>query len=84
VAEQKPKSSIPEPPQQQPVEAKTTTESHEDLGRQKKRGKQADKLRTIIAALYNNRPITSLQCAMVATTMIARPALLGDPTSKSR
>jgi mRNA interferase YafQ len=61
VAKRKPKASIPEPPPPPPpLVAEPTTKFKQDVDRQKKRGKDTEKLRTIIEALCHHRPLASM------------------------
>jgi mRNA interferase YafQ len=47
----------PPPPPPRPLEAKPTTKFQQDVERQKKRGKDTDKLRAIIESLCHHRPL---------------------------
>ncbi|MGP0069879.1 MAG: type II toxin-antitoxin system YafQ family toxin [Isosphaeraceae bacterium] len=53
----KPKSSNPEQPTSPPLEAKPTNEFKQDVERQKKRGKDMEKLRAVIESLCYHRPL---------------------------
>jgi mRNA interferase YafQ len=59
VAKRKPKPPSPEPPPPPPppLEAKPTTKFKQDVERQKRRGKDTDKLRAIIESLRHHRPL---------------------------
>jgi mRNA interferase YafQ len=50
-----PKQEPPPPPP--PLDAKPTTKFKQDVERQKKRGKDTDKLRAIIESLCHHRPL---------------------------
>jgi mRNA interferase YafQ len=55
-----PKASGPQqppPPPPKPLEAKPTTKFKQDVERQKRRGKDTDKLRAIIESLCHHRPL---------------------------
>jgi mRNA interferase YafQ len=60
VAKRKPKkppAPEPTPPPPRPLQAEPTTKFKQDVERQKKRGKDLDKLRAIIEALCHHRPL---------------------------
>jgi mRNA interferase YafQ len=60
VAKRKPKTPTtpePPPPPPRPLQAEPTNKFKQDVERQKKRGKDMDKLRAIIESLCHHRPL---------------------------
>ena len=52
-----PEQEPPSPPPPPPLDPKLTTKFKQDVERQKRRGKDTDKLRTIIESLCQHRPL---------------------------